>query len=58
MELGRGTLSATTSMKTENAISIVTPKLIFSPELGGKQNTSTANVLIIIHGNTMLCLKQ
>ena len=51
-----GIFSAIASMKTENARSTVTPRAIFSPESGGKQNTSTVNVLIIMHGKTMLYL--
>ena len=53
-----GIFSAIANMKTENAKSTVTPRAIFSPESGGKQNTSTVNVLIIMQGNTMLYLKQ
>ena len=45
-------------MKTEKAKSTVTPRAIFSPESGGKQNTRTVKVLIIMQGNTMLYLKQ
>ena len=52
-----GIFSAIANMKTENASKTVTPRAIFSPESGGKQKTSTVNVLIIIHGNTMLYLK-
>ena len=52
-----GIFSAIANMKTEKARSTVTPRAIFSPESGGKQKTSTVNVLIIIHGNTMLYLK-
>ena len=53
-----GIFSAIANMKTENAKSTVTPRAIFSPESGGKQNTSTVNVLIIMQGNTMLYLKK
>ena len=52
-----GIFSAIANMKTENARSTVTPRAIFSPESGGKQNTSTVSVLIIIHGKTILYLK-
>ena len=51
-----GIFSAIANMKTEKARSTVTPKAIFSPESGGKQNTKTVNVLIIIHGKTILYL--
>ena len=30
------------------------PRAIFSPESGGRQNTRTVKVDIIMHGNTML----
>ena len=53
-----GIFSAMASMKTEKASNTVTPRAIFSPESGGKQKTSTVSVLIIIHGKTMLYLKQ
>ena len=53
-----GIFSAMASMKTEKARSTVTPRAIFSPESGGKQNTSTVNVDIIMQGKTMLYLKQ
>ena len=51
-----GIFSAIANMKTENASKTVTPRAIFSPESGGKQNTSTVNVLIIIQGKTILYL--
>ena len=53
-----GIFSAIANMKTEKAKSTVTPRAIFSPESGGKQNTRTVKVLIIIQGNTMLYLKK
>ncbi len=52
-----GIFSAMASMKTEKARRTVTPSPIFSPESGGRQNTNTVSVLIIMHGNTMLYLK-
>ena len=52
-----GIFSAIANIKTEKAKSTVTPRAIFSPESGGKQNTKTVSVLIIIQGNTMLYLK-
>ena len=52
-----GIFSAMASMKTENAKRTVIPSPIFSPESGGRQKTKTVNVLIIMHGNTMLYLK-
>ncbi len=53
-----GIFSAMASMKTEKASRTVTPRAIFSPESGGRQNTSTVSVDIIMHGNTMLYLRQ
>ncbi len=53
-----GIFSAMASMKTEKARRTVTPRAIFSPESGGRQNTSTVSVDIIMHGNTMLYLRQ
>jgi len=52
-----GIFSAMASMKTEKASSTVMPRPIFSPESGGRQNTRTVRVLIIMQGNTMLYLK-
>ena len=51
-----GIFSAIANMKTEKAKSTVTPKAIFSPESGGRQNTKTVKVDIIMQGNTMLYL--
>ena len=51
-----GIFPAMASMKTEKASRTVTPRAIFSPESGGRQNTSTVNVDIIMHGKTMLYL--
>ena len=53
-----GIFSAMASMKTEKASSTVTPRAIFSPESGGRQNTSTVRVDIIMQGNTMLYLRE
>ena len=53
-----GIFSAMASMKTEKASKTVIPRPIFSPESGGKQNTRTVRVLIIMHGNTMLYLEK
>ena len=41
----------------EKASRTVTPRAIFSPESGGRQNTSTVSVDIIMHGKTMLYLE-
>ena len=52
-----GIFSAMASMKTLKARMTVTPRAIFSPESGGRQNTSTVRDDIIMHGNTMLYMK-
>ena len=52
-----GIFSAMANMKTEKARRTVTPNAIFSPESGGRQNTSTVRVDIIMQGKTMLYLE-
>ena len=42
----------------EKASRTVTPRAIFSPESGGRQNTSTVSVDIIMQGKTMLYLRE
>ena len=42
----------------EKASRTVTPRAIFSPESGGRQNTSTVSVDIIMQGKTMLYLER
>lgn len=49
-----GKFSATASIKTEKASNTVMPRAIFSPESGGKQNTSNVSADIIIHGKMTL----
>ena len=43
-----GIFSAMASMKTEKARRTVTPRAIFSPESGGRQNTSRVSTLIMM----------
>ena len=52
-----GIFSAMASMKTLKARMTVTPRAIFSPESGGRQNTSTVRDDIIMHGKTILYLQ-
>lgn len=49
-----GIFSAMASMKTLKARRTVTPRAIFSPESGGRQNTSSVSTDIIMHGRTTL----
>lgn len=45
-----GSFSEMANMKTEKASSTVMPSAIFSPESGGRQNTSNVSTDIIMHG--------
>jgi hypothetical protein len=49
-----GRFSATANIKTEKASNTVIPRAIFSPESGGRQNTSRVRADIIMHGNMTL----
>lgn len=49
-----GSFSEMASMKTEKARRTVTPRAIFSPESGGRQNTRRVRTDIIIQGRTTL----